>query len=152
MKRITNKMIVTVATLMAILFLGLACNYQSYIDKIFQGEHRLRKMAEWTDSSGQISGSFFLIFGQIKGSLENSMEMRFAWEMNDGSYAISSIPIEKVRVRMDENAETPTIKFHWTRGTILDDDLQGFIDRSVTYVLITVKESDWPVDIILPMN
>ena len=74
--------------------------------------------------------------------------------MNDGTYAISSLPLEKIRVKLDKEATTPTIKFKWhpwhgNRGT---PQVQYLMDYHVIYALITAKEGDWPIQVNLPLN
>lgn len=121
-------------------------------EQILGGEHKLRKMtAGQTVTNSKASGGFFLVVGGFKSETKTTALVKFAWEMNDGAYAISSLPLEKIRVKIDEKATTPTIKFRWTRNYNVHD-LQTLIDESVCYAVITVKESDWPVQVSLPLS
>jgi len=126
----------------------------SQAEQILQGEHKLRKMAERTDINSRISGSFFLFVGDITGEVKTSVSVKFAWEMNDGTYAISSLPLEKIRVKLDEKATTPTIKFRWVRWDRPRSaaQVQTLMDYYVSYAVVTVRESDWPIQVNLPLN
>ena len=123
----------------------------SQAEQILKGEHKLRKIAERTDVNSKISGSFFLFVGGLNGKAETTVSVKFAWEMNDGTYALSSLPLEKIRVKLDENATTPTIKFRWTRS-YPNPEVQELMDNYVIYAVISVRESDWPVQVNLPLN
>ena len=120
-------------------------------ENILNGEHKLRKMTERIEQNSQLSGGFFLFIGQLSGARETKIVVKFAWEMNDGTYAISSLPLEKNRMKFNESAEVPTVKFQWEKYGH-SRELQTLIDESVEFMLITCKESDWPVNVKLPMN
>ena len=140
------------------LFFMVGCNEQasqppSEAERVLKGEHKLRKMAERMDVNSRISGSFFIFVGGLSGTTKTTVSVKFAWEMNDGIYAFSSLPLEKIRVKLDEKATTPTIKFLWRRwqgrGT---PEVQGLMDDYVSYAVVTVRESDWPTQVSLPLN
>ncbi len=122
----------------------------SKVEQILKGEHQLRKMAERTDVNQRVSASFFLFVGDLNAATETTVFVKFAWKMNDGVYAISSLPLEKIRVKIDESALVPTIKFCWRQSNYLN--LQWLMDNRVDYAVVTVKESDWPVQVNLPLN
>ena len=120
-----------------------------------QGVHELHKMSEYTGINSEISGGFFLFFGGISGQTKSETLVRFAWKMNDGTYAISTLPIEKIRVKFDNNVTTPTvdfdsgkIRYEWENNS----DLEYVINHYVNYAILTVRESDWPSQINLPFN
>lgn len=122
---------------------------------LLNGTHNLRKMSERTEVNSHISGGFFLVFGILEGGSKTTISVKFAWQMNDGTYAISSLPLEKIRVKLDNKITTPTIEFNrWQRCDAWCDNnsLQGLIHDSVEYAIITVKESDWPIQVNLPLN
>lgn len=127
------------------------------VSQIFGGNHILRKMGERVESNSHVSGSFFLFAGSLTQSTETVSSVKFAWLMNDGkTYAISSLPIEKIRVVFDDKAETPTIKFnyHPDQTCPLDwsDHTQEIMDYYVASATVTIKGSDWPVQIQMPLN
>lgn len=117
------------------------------VSAILQGDHPLRKITERTESS--LAGSFFLVVGEVNG--RTSSVVKFAWKMNDGTYAISSLQLEKIRVRFDENATTPTIRFHWEQPYFATDQVQELMN-SVLYATLTIRENDWPIQVQLPLN
>jgi hypothetical protein len=70
--------------------------------------------------------------------------------MNDGMFAISSLPIEKIRIRLDNSITSPTIRFKWQSSTT--EHVQQLMDYYVDYAIVTVKESEWPINIKLPLS
>jgi hypothetical protein len=126
----------------------------SQAEQILRGEHLLRKITERTDINSVISGSFFLFVGNLNSTTKTTIAVKFAWKMNDGIYyALSSLPLEKIRVKFDEKAITPTIKFRWRpwngNGTA---QIQDLMENYVLYAVITAREKDWPIQVNLPLN
>lgn len=122
-------------------------------EHILKGEHKLRKMTEHAKTDSTVSGGFFLIVGKFNSSTTTRLLVKFAWEMNDGTYAFSSLPLEKIRVKIDEEVATPTIKFRWRRLVgYRTPQIQELMDDHVVYALVTVKGNDWPVQIRLPLS
>lgn len=125
----------------------------SQAEALLRGEHKLRKMAERVDVKSNISASFFLFVGDLSATTQTNISVKFAWEMNDGTYALSSLPLTKIRVKLDERVEAPTIKFRWRPYKCCNTaQVQGLMDSYVVYALVTVRERDWPVNINLPLN
>ena len=118
---------------------------------ILEGEHVLRKMGESVGNDTKASSSFFLISGSTSAESNTSMAINFAWRMSDGTYAGSTLPLSKVRFSFDENAVTPTVKFRWLpcRQKCTVDNLMTYY---VQYMVISIRESDWPKNINLPLN
>lgn len=148
-------MSVVLVFLVGLLAVGCTCPPQ--VEKILRGEHKLRKMTERMDVNSGISGGFFLFAGSLSGSTETTASVKFAWEMSDGTYAISSLPLEKIRVKLDEKAIVPTIKFNWEELGLYGSgsqamEIQNLMDRHVHYAVVTIRESDWPVQVNLPLN
>ena len=119
---------------------------ESSVGQILAGEHQLRKMTNVTTSES--NGSFFLFLGSFSQS--ESLKVSFAWKMNDGTFAISTLPMEKIRIKINNVVATPTIKFCWTRSQY--KNVQWAIDHHVLYAVITCKDSDWPQSISLPLQ
>ena len=150
------KKFVSLMVLLAALF-ALGCRPQpkppSQAELILGGEHKLHKMTEQSQLNPTLSGRFFLFSGSVNGLIKTDVFVKFAWEMNDGTYALSSLPLEKIRVKFDEQITSPMIKFRWRRydgeGT---PQTQNLMDYYVSYALITIRESDWPAQIDLPLN
>ena len=72
--------------------------------------------------------------------------------MGDGTYAISTLPLEKIRVRFDEAIKTPVIEFAWRNRVLTNTHNPQYLLRNMDYAVVTVRESDWPVWVQLPMN
>lgn len=152
-KSIGVAVIVILVGFFTVFVTGCAKNPQplpSPAEEILKGEHKLRKMTERIESDSRVTASFFLIVGDLSATSTSRVLVKFAWQMNDGIYAISSLPLEKFRVKIDEKAETPTIKFRWGPG--YEKEIQKLMDNHVIYALLTVRERDWPVSIQLPLN
>jgi len=143
--------VILVGALSSIFLRGEYSQSPSPAEQILKGEHKLQKMAEQTEVNSKTSASFFLIMGDINTATKTTLSTKFAWEMNDGTYAVSSLPLEKIRVKIDEKVTMPTIKFRWARS-FHKGDLQQLMDNSVSYAVVTVKESDWPVQVNPPLN
>ena len=123
------------------------------VESILKGNHSLRKLVERSETQSHASGGFFFVVGSYEANTKTQMLVKFAWQMNDGVYAISSLPLEKIRVRLDNTVKTPTIEFHSDYGDVsTSSDLQVIIDRFVNYAVITCREADWPVKIQMPLN
>lgn len=145
-----------IVKLASVLFVALlaACSPHeqnpSTADPILRGEHLLRKMVNRTETESRVSAGFFLVVGDVGATTSTSVSVKFAWKMNDGIYAISSLPLEKIRIQVDEKADVPTMKFRWQR--CYTKELQELMNRCVLYALVTAREKDWPVQISLPLN
>jgi hypothetical protein len=148
---------ISIALILLIGFFAFGCERKplppSPAELTLGGEHKLRKMTERTEADSRISASFFLIFGNVSGSTTTRALVKFAWEMNDGTYAISSLPLEKIRIRFDENSINPTIRFRWVRyGSKDTPEPQKLMDYYVVYALVTVRENEWPIQVKMPLN
>lgn len=131
----------------------------------FDGKHSLQRLVQYSETESQLSGGGFFFLGtgvgSISGETKNNYSVKFAWKSNeDGSFIISSIPLEKVRVKFDEKIEVPQVEFklYCNRDYCGEDWLlrnygqQRLIDDGyIIYATITVKSSDWPLKIEMPL-
>lgn len=143
----------SLVTLLLISWFSVGCSEQHQETKagqLLQGEHKLRKMFQNTEIKNTTSTSFFLFMGDYHSQTQQNLLVKFAWQLSDGTFAISSLPLEKIRVSLDKDVETPTIKFRW--GPSDSPDLNYIMNERILYAVIKVKESDWPIDINLPLN
>jgi hypothetical protein len=114
-------------------------------------------MIESKDFNATISDGFFLCLGGFDGNAKTITSIKFAWEISGNNiYAISALPLEKIRIKLDEKATTPTIKFYWDESwhtfTEIPNDLQWFVNDIADYAVLTVRECDWPIQINLPLG
>jgi len=143
------KLLSIMVVLVSSLFLA-GCNGEpvgqpSPAEPILKGDHTLRKIGENSDNLKSQS-EYFIFNGDIRSAQADAVTVKFFWKMNDGSYAISSLSLEKIRPKFDPEATTPTIKFRWRVCDRLEVATpQTLMDKNVIYAIITLKESDWPV-------
>lgn len=117
----------------------------SQAEPILKGNHDLRKIGENSDNIKSLS-EYFIFSGDIRSPQAGAVTVKFFWKMNDGSYTISSLPLEKIRPKFDPEAMTPTIKFRWQAYSGYPVATpQILMDGNVIYAIITLKESDWPI-------
>ena len=127
----------------------------SQAEQVLKGEHKLRKMVERTEVNSNISAGFFLFVGAFNAKTKTIISVKFAWEMNDGIYAVSSLPLEKIRIKIDERVAGPTIKFCWKRwngSNSAKSNISKLMNDYVYYAVVTVRESNWPIQVHLPLN
>ncbi|MDB5188930.1 MAG: hypothetical protein JWM92_528 [Candidatus Nomurabacteria bacterium] len=123
-----------------------------------RGTHRLRKMTETSGSSIHNSSAFFLLGGSTQTDLQSGLVISFAWQMNDTStYQLSTLPIGKIRVKFDEKAAIPTIKFIWRHYRSIDQQEEYEVDvnemlKHIDFAVLTVRPKDWTTQIQLPLD
>ncbi|HNV96910.1 MAG TPA: hypothetical protein PKL13_01165 [bacterium] len=130
-------------------------NLQSIEKQILSGTHPLRKMISSTENQSQTNAGFFLFIGGLRHNNSQIQTVQFSWKTNDGSYAISKLNIEDVRIKINNSIETPYVTFNYEESEFWFEEnpkLQKIIEKSVLYAEITCNEKDWPTDIKLPMN
>lgn len=121
---------------------------QTYFEKEFSGKHTLRSFKVRESSQSSFSASYFLIFGGASGSSEQMTKVRFAWKMNSGTYAISEIEANRIRVAFNDTIQTPYITFY-SKYPDWDEDLNSVMDRinQIGYITVYCKEEDFPMEI-----
>lgn len=170
-------------------------NPLSEVKEFYETPHQLRKMFSKEEEvtvrkpgEGSFSGGFFMFIGGVSGDYQegtetkyNSTHIRFAWEIKDSTYIITTLPIEKVRIRLTTQAETPTVSFvldefvvnalfdeltkdrrySWAEEHVANDlgrILKNYFDpneafsKFLAYAVFNVKSEDWPTNINLPIN
>ncbi|OHA27022.1 MAG: hypothetical protein A3D52_00990 [Candidatus Taylorbacteria bacterium RIFCSPHIGHO2_02_FULL_44_36] len=160
----------------------------------YETPHQLRKMfVEEKEvivrkpSRDNLSGGFFLFIGGVSGEYKEGTttkyqvtHVRFAWEIKDNTYVITTLPLEKIRIKLVEKADTPTVSFSLDEFKVnkrfenlqfprdmyenvkrrVENDL-GRILRNyynphealteyLDYAVFTVGDGDWPKNINLP--
>lgn len=131
------KKLILLITLIAL----AGCNNETPLGQMLRGEHQIRAITTDKDLQGNISGAYFLFVGQMSGDVSTITKLRFAWLGNDGNYIISDIPVNKIRIKIDNSKEIPTVKFKWIG--CFRTDTESF-DKYLLYALIICKEKDMP--------
>ena len=99
--------------------------YTPAVQAFYEAPHGLRKMFNEeekvitkTPAEGSMSGGFFLFMGGVSGSykegttVEHSVSyVRFAWDVGNNTYAIANVPLDKVRIRITDKIQVPTVAF-----------------------------------------
>lgn len=144
-----------------------ASGYESNVLKFFEGEHKLQKMNDRLTTENHIKGEAFFLLGTGVASLEGgqkvSHDVTFAWQGNDGDFIFSSIPIEKLRVRLDDAMTVPSVKFVLLSSCdgvgeecqadsmMREHGPQKVINSEyVSHVVIRIRSQDWPAQIRIP--
>ncbi len=151
----TSKKLIILICIALTTMLGLSGCRQpapvSELGQVLQGEHALRKMGQLVGTTTKSSQCFFLVAYNQNEKKETTVMIKFSWQMNDGNFAISSLPLEKFRFKLDNKTTSPTIKFRWELSSN-NPNLQEVMNTKIVYALLTIREDQWPVDIDLPMN
>jgi len=151
-------LIILFTVALVILSLVILSGHQNnYINQDNQKEYKLRKMMQMKDENSRLREDFFLILGSISGESKTEIKIVFSWESEKDTYAITSIPITLVKIKLDENIQTPTVRFFWKFNSryhsdydrVTDDlGIKGVLD----YALITCRSEQYPEEINLPLN
>ena len=123
---------------------------KSVTAEIFEGKHLLRKLNKTVTTKSDHSGSYFLIFGQVNATTYKDINITFSWELNDGDYIISEMPIKDVRIRIDSTVTNPYVLFNWNSSynpIVSRNDINALMRHYINYVVIVCNEEDYPKDI-----
>jgi len=146
--------------------------FEKEADEKYLCEHKLRKFNVMTESHSKISGYFFSKSGgSISGSQDQDQYVYFSWAL-DSIYIISKMKLIDIRVRIDDNVKSPTIRFRadyqdvlrrsQVRLTIGYDEYSYYeyesyrspnvmVERS-DYAIITCNSKDWTFDVKLGLE
>ena len=112
-------------------------------EAIYQGSHLLRQIGQKQVTTSSWDASYFIFAGGASGQTVTDEQVSFAWLNNNGEYEFMTVPLQKIRIRLNENVITPFVRFRWKERE------SGRFDE-IIYVLVTVNPKDWPVDIHIP--
>lgn len=137
---------------------------------LFSGEHELRRMVEREGTESSSSGGGFFILGtgamMVGGQTKPATYVTFAWKHpHDGTFVISTMPVEKIRPSFDASATVPRILFqlhpacagsirnYCPEWKLREQGPQAMVDGGyIVYVTLFVREQDWPIKIQLPLS
>lgn len=146
-------------TYFAVLLLGLFClgcsdssstsRPMSRVGQMLEGTHPIKAFSQpSTVVHGSIEGSYFLFAGELNGKLGTTTNVKFMWENNNQEYLIASLPVTKVRFKIDNSLTIPNVRFRWRHSNFADPDyslsMDTIMQHNVIYALITCPEKDLP--------
>ena len=130
-----RKIIIALSLLAMAIVAGCDDVPKKTMEDIFKGEHQLKCSVCAADTTG----CEYMLPADSTGKL------RYVWQAYDSSYITSTIPSNRVRVRIDESVNNmPYIKYRWGGGGTAHPVMQDNIDLNVVYVLLVCSESDCP--------
>lgn len=149
---------------------GMWDNIQKSVEPNYP--HELRRMRERTKSEykSSASGSFFLIIGNYSATAKGDQKflVQFAWKAYDGTYIMSSLPLERVRVRVNSRAKIPQITFYTvdystfnssihTSSPEFDSRLRDTKEMAskfeyVAYAVVECTDDQWYPNVELPLS
>lgn len=114
-------------------------------------EYPLARLHVRNTTSMNASGGFFLIAGAFQAQSQTSMTVKFSWLTEQGYYMVTTVPIERIRIRLDEQRIVPSVYFTLVSQTgsykdPLQEPTQEFIDQFVRSVTIRCSREHWPLD------
>lgn len=126
----------------------------SRITPALAGEHTLRKFNKDTYVSSSWSASYFLIFGSAHGKEKEERRIAFSWLSNDSTYIYSTVTLDKVRIKFDNQAEEPYVTFYnlessdggnWEPNP--NTDMQEIMDGYIGHIVIHCRPEDYSKDV-----
>lgn len=111
-----------------------------------QGSHLLRQIGTKTITNTSSDASYFLFIGSASQSSTQVAMVTFSWLDNTGVYRFLTLPLDKVRIKLDDNVATPYVRFKWTDW----DNPESAKADNIIYVLVFCNSKDWPEDIKIP--
>lgn len=145
----------------------------------FAGDHALRKFVTSQSRPEQVTRQeshwWFLIVGAGgkkdimvgKQHLED-VKIVFYWQLHDGTYGISELPLRDIRVEIDSTVTNPMIRFeleqtsdyyyrseYYRDRTLADltkSHVGEMVNNHVAYAVLRVRAEDWPINVQLPLN
>jgi hypothetical protein len=121
------------------------------IDKIFSGNHELRRL-DYLDIKhpANFGASYFLLFAHASGSGESTEQyISFSWKLKNGEYVLSKVPMEQIRVKFEASAVKPYISFGYNLETIqlggrsANSMIPYIVKYGMDYVVVHCRESDY---------
>jgi hypothetical protein len=129
-------------------FVTSSCYYASPNDDSvgvsLRGIHLLRRMVYKKSQTD----SFYIVSDTTNSSVYSTFKVSFLWQMNDGTYVLSSLPANKVHFNFNSVCAKPTIKFVWQSGTsarVRSEEIQRILEDYLSYAIIDITKEDSPL-------
>jgi len=125
------------------------------------GEHPLERFVAADSLGGSAHGTFFFASGSINAEIKSFQSLSFAWQPGDDRIIISSLPMEKIVVVIDESKACPTIRFKFLIDSYLDETDCMIIrvnpnivitPEFIAHATIRINSSDLEKEIYLPFQ
>ncbi len=113
--------------------------------EILKGEHLLRRFKVKTTTEERWSGSYFLIGGSAGGGTFTNTKVSFSFQLPDSTYAMATLPYQRIRVKLDSNIIEPFVTFRWDRSG--STSIEYIMHYEVQYMVVHCKEEDFPMDV-----
>ena len=122
------------AVLFTLLFTVISCEAKS--DKKFKTEHiELRQLIQKTTNTQNSYASYFLIVGSFSSETQEEVNVNVFAKI-DNRYRLIKIPIEDLRIVIDNNLSKPNIVIEYeSANKIHNDDLVSQIHLDKIYVI-----------------
>jgi len=125
---------------------------ESKASLIFSGKHELKAMGKInTEINSHSSGSFFFILGSYYSESKEIKTVSFAWKSGE-EYIISTVPLDKIRIHIDNSIEKPYILFRWKADNYYYPKITTMIEEDVMYIVVFCKEEIWNHSISIPLS
>jgi len=120
-----------------------------HINKMLLGNKKLKKFRITKTKDTVKQGYFFLFFGECEEFNINKTTVTFYWLNNNNEYIISELPLNRIRIKIDNNITEPYINFvvYDNIAYYNDNYIMRHIDEYISYAVVTCKDEDFPNDI-----
>ena len=115
-------------------------------EKVYGEDHQLSRMSIKIINKNETKEAFFFLSGKSYNNSIRKTNITFNWEL-EGEYIISDLPRDKIRMRLDEDQEIPTIKFEKKFCYNGKKTMQEIIS-CIEYAVVTCKSKDSEMRII----
>lgn len=126
--------------ILMICVLFINCLNDSYVSEsmncnFFKGNHELLSLSNYDKQHSSSSGGVFLVFGSWKSENEIIQGVKYTWKNNNGEYMLSTLPVDRVRLVIDDTYVNPYVKFRWQGCNYMrESDWQSYIEYAVFHV------------------
>ena len=103
----------------------------------------LRQLVNSENTKTKSYGSYFLIGGSYSSKTETDISIKVFAKV-DGYFRVVNIPIENVRVNINNNIDKPTLQIKYTEEKLTGSNLLDNYGYSINYYIINCPERYLP--------